>query len=281
MLDVHNVQINDVSADGRFAAISSGTLRARLGIDNSRFGDPSYIAPGASDSWIVDTQSGQRQRVTEKSQARNFRFSPDGSKLAFHVLENGEFVIKLCENGRVRAVKVPAGKVADETTEIAWTANGELIVGLRDAGWRAKSHQAFEAETKAPVVFHSSKEPFLAWIGLRRLAADRTIAVLDANTGQAREIAAPALRNQARVTADAGFLITHDDIEKKTDYDSLGMPASRIQVRPVTGSAKPHTILASSKDAQLTWSRNTRFYAFAKKDASVWFGSVEDESLAS
>src|ERR1700733_1472799 len=74
MLDVQNVQINDVSANGRFAAISSGTLRGRLGIDNSRFGDPSYIAPGAADSWIVDTQSGQHQRLAEKSQTRGMRF---------------------------------------------------------------------------------------------------------------------------------------------------------------------------------------------------------------
>jgi len=202
MLDVHNVQVADLSADGRYAAVTTSTLRGRLGIDNTRFGDPSYIAPGSTDVWVIDTKSGQRQAVVQKSQTRNLRFSPDGSKLALQVLENGEFVIKLWENGRLRAAKVPSGKVADESTELAWTQNGaELITGLRDAGWRAKSHQAFEAETKAPIVAHSSKEPFLHWIGLRRLASDRTVVALDPNTGQAREIAPAALRNQARVTA--------------------------------------------------------------------------------
>jgi len=277
MLDVQNVQVADVSADGRFAAVTTSTLRGRLGIDNSRFGDPSYIAPGSTDVWIIDTKSGQRHAVIQKAQTRNLHFSPDGSKLALLVLENGEFGIKLWENGRLRAAKVPSGKVPDETADLAWTTSGELITGLRDAGWRAKSHQAFEAETKAPVVFHSTKEPFLAWIGLRRLASDRTVVALDPATGQAREIAPAALRNQTRVSANGDYVVTYDDIEKKTDYENLGMSDSRVEVRAVANASKPHVILASSRDGQITWSRNTRFYAFAKKDNSVWFGSVEDE----
>ncbi len=277
MLDVQNLQISDLSADGRFAVVTRMSLRGRLGVDNTRFGDPSYMAPAASDVWIVETASGRLQPVAAKSQTRNLRFSPDGTKLALHILESGEFALKLWENGRMRTAKLPLGKVPDETTEIAWAPSGELITGLRDAGWRARSHQVFEAETKAPVVFHSSKEPFLAWIGLRRLAADRTVVALDPNTGQARELAPAALRNQSRVTARGDFLITYDDIEKKTDYENLGMSNSRVEIRPVSGSTKPRVLLASSKEAQITWSRNTRYYAFAKKDNSVWFGSVEDD----
>ncbi len=277
MLDVQNVQVADVSADGHSAAVTISTLRGRLGIDNSRFGDPSYIAPASADVWVINTKTGQRQSVIQKAQTRSLHFSPDGSKLALLVLENGEFAIKLWENGRLRAAKVPSGKVPDETADLAFAPTGELIVGLRDAGWRAKSHQAFEAETNAPIVVHSSKEPFLQWIGLRRLASDRTVVALDVNTGQARELAAPALRNQTRVTADGAYLVTFDDIEKKTDYENLGMSDSRVEARSTAADARPHVILASSKDAPITWSRNSRFYAYAKKDGSVWFGGVEDE----
>jgi hypothetical protein len=44
MLDVANVTVADVSADGHWIAATSSSLRDRIGIDNSRFGDPTYIA---------------------------------------------------------------------------------------------------------------------------------------------------------------------------------------------------------------------------------------------
>ena len=40
LLDVANVNIVDLSDDGRWLAVTSGSLRDRIGIDNHRFGDP-------------------------------------------------------------------------------------------------------------------------------------------------------------------------------------------------------------------------------------------------
>ena len=49
LLDVTNVNIADLSTDGRWLAATSGSLRDRIGIDNHRFGDPTYIAPSLVD----------------------------------------------------------------------------------------------------------------------------------------------------------------------------------------------------------------------------------------
>ncbi|HMY74230.1 MAG TPA: hypothetical protein PLQ88_20595, partial [Blastocatellia bacterium] len=40
LLDVTNVSVADVSADGRWLVALTSGLRDRIGIDNSRFGDP-------------------------------------------------------------------------------------------------------------------------------------------------------------------------------------------------------------------------------------------------
>ncbi|MEO8026231.1 MAG: prolyl oligopeptidase family serine peptidase [Bryobacteraceae bacterium] len=277
LLDLANVQVADLSADGRFAAVTTMTLRGRLGIDNSRFGDPTYIAPGSGDLWRIDTQSGQRQLILEKSQTRNIRFSEDGLRLAIYVVENGEFVLKIWERGQLHSAKLPAGKIIDETSEPVWS-GANLIVGLRDAAWRARAHQAFEALTSAPIVVQSSKDPFLSWIALRLMSAERSVVLLNPATGQATELAPSGLHNQYHVTEDKRFLITYDDILKKTDYDHLGLGESRVEVRALADpSAKPRTLLASTKDSTPIWSRNSRFYAFAKKDGSIWFGGIEDE----
>src|SRR4051812_13872161 len=117
MLDVANLQISELSPDGRSAVGTTTSLRGRLGIDNSRFGDPTYVAPGAADVWLIDTRSSQRSRIIDKGQIRGARFSPDGSKLALRVLEGGEFVPKIWAGGRMHPVKLPSGKVADESGE--------------------------------------------------------------------------------------------------------------------------------------------------------------------
>lgn len=69
LLDVANVNIADLSDDGKWLAVTSGTLRDRIGIDNHRFGDPTYIAPSAVEVLIVDTH---------KPPGRKSFFPPNG-----------------------------------------------------------------------------------------------------------------------------------------------------------------------------------------------------------
>src|ERR1700752_2436978 len=87
LLDVANVNIADLSDDGKWLAATSGTLRDRIGIDNHRFGDPTYIAPSVVDVWIIDTQTAKAQKLfTSKRQVRGMQWSPDGTRLAFLVV---------------------------------------------------------------------------------------------------------------------------------------------------------------------------------------------------
>src|SRR5262245_18088643 len=63
VLDVATVTVGDLSADGKWLAATSGSLRDRIGIDNSRFQDPSYVAPSVSDVLIIETASGRTQKI--------------------------------------------------------------------------------------------------------------------------------------------------------------------------------------------------------------------------
>src|SRR5437868_15259261 len=79
LLRVANVGIADISADGRWAAVTVSTLEDRIGIDNHRFGDPTYIAPNKMDLVILDTQSGASVKVfPERAQVRRIKRSQDG-----------------------------------------------------------------------------------------------------------------------------------------------------------------------------------------------------------
>lgn len=55
MLDVENVYISDLSNDGIWLAATSASLRDRIGFDNHRFGDPTYLVYALADVWIINT----------------------------------------------------------------------------------------------------------------------------------------------------------------------------------------------------------------------------------
>ena len=54
--DVH-IDIEDVSKDGRWVALSVQTRREGLGVDASRYGDPTYVAPALGEFELIDATS--------------------------------------------------------------------------------------------------------------------------------------------------------------------------------------------------------------------------------
>ncbi len=87
LLDVANINLADLSDDGRWLAATSGSLRDRIGIDNHRFGDPTYVAPALVDVLIIETQTARAQRPFQgKKQVRSLKWSPDASRLALLIL---------------------------------------------------------------------------------------------------------------------------------------------------------------------------------------------------
>ena len=80
VLSVRSVNVGDVSDDGRWAVVTTASLRDRLGTDQSRFGDPTYTGPSVAEIAVIDTRTGEaRVLFGEKRQARAFAWSPDGS----------------------------------------------------------------------------------------------------------------------------------------------------------------------------------------------------------
>lgn len=274
LLNVANLRIEGLSDDGRFAAVASGRLRDRLGIDNHRFGDPTYVAPQREDLWVIDTQTGDRTRVFEdRRQIRGLAWSP-GAKYLAAIAVNGdrqELVLWDRAARRGNAVALPPGRAIDGTAELQW-AGDRLVVSLRAGDWAQRAAAEFRALTAAPVVVQSSKEPFLSWIALRRTGSERAVWSYDARGGAWKELAADAKRPAYKITEDGAALVLTEDIAAKTDYDSLGQPESRIDVVGADGKAR--TILKSTKGISLQWSRDVRTYAYAK-DGAVFVGTIE------
>ena len=279
MLDVANVNIADLSDDGRWLAATSSSLRDRIGIDNHRFGDPTYIAPSVADVWIIDTQTGKAQKLfPARQQVRGLKWSPDGSRLAMFVLKSGAFepVIWNRNTGKFVDPNLPSGKQAADNSEFEWSGDGtRLLIGLRAESWQKKAAERFKYETAGPVVVHSSKEPFLAWEDLRRLSTNRSLAVYDIKSGQLRELIPETKLASYDLAEDGSFITYAEDITKKTDYDVIGGTENQIHLIPAAGGER-RTIVKSTKGINVIWSRDRRTYSYAK-DGNIFIASVNDK----
>jgi len=237
LLDVKNFSVADLSDDGRWIAATAGSLRDRIGIDNYRFGDPTYIAPALTEVWIIDTQTAKAQALfPDKRQVRALKWSPDGTRLALLALKQNIFEPMIWERvtGKWQTVTPPRSKFVADNSELSWTPAGDqLLTMLRSEDWLKEAQANFEAETKAPIVVHSSKEPFLAWEDLRRRATIRSLSAYDLKTGQTREIVAQTKISSYDLSEDGSFITYNEDITKKTDYDVIFGSENQVQFKPV------------------------------------------------
>ncbi len=278
MLNVRNITLADLSPDGKFAAALSSSLSDRIGIDNHRFGDPTYIAPALTEVLVIETQTGKTQKIfPTRRQVRALKWSPDGSRLAMMLLEGDTYNPTIWERATntFRAVALPYDQRVADNSELEWSPDGtQLLMFMRRADWRNRAGERFKALTAAPVVVLSGKEPFLAWEDLRRMANTRSLVSYEIKTNRMRELIAETKLNSVIPAEDGSFVIYAEDITPKTDYDTIGGVENRIQLLPSGGA--PRTLIKSTKGINPIGSRNGRSYAYAK-DGNLFFATIDDK----
>jgi hypothetical protein len=279
LLDVVSLNIADFSEDGKWIVATSSTLRDRIGINNQRFGDPTYIAPALAEILLIEAQTGKTQKVfANRRQVRGLKLSPDAAYLAMMILEGDAFkpVVWERKTGVLTNFTLPHGKIFADNSEFEWSADSkEVLLSLRNAEWNRKAAERFTSLTSAPIVVLSGKEPFLAWEDLRRMANMRSLAVYNIKTFQLREVVADSRINSYDLSEDGSFITYSEDLTKKTDYDTIGGSDNQLQLIQASGGA-PRTLIKSTKGLNLIWSRDNRRYAYSK-DGNLFFASIEDK----
>ena len=287
-LDVVAYTLQDLTTDGRFAAATSSTRRDALGVDYRRDGDPTYIRPAAARLWVIDTRDGSaRPVIPEKRNVRLARWSPDGGRLAFFVLDqtSGTYAPLVWERGtgRITTVRVPDGRYAAENSELKWSADGKrLLFALHTIAWRKAAQDSFAAFTRGPVFVQASNDPFLAWDGLRRAANVRSVVAYELATGQLVEVLPEAMVASWDVTDDGSTVTYSEDITKKTDYDVIFGSENRLMARalacaPAQRCAAPRPLMPSLKGATLVWAEDGSRYAYSK-EGRVYVASLIDSA---
>jgi dipeptidyl aminopeptidase/acylaminoacyl peptidase len=276
VLGVRSAGVGDVSRDGRWAVITSAALRDRIGVDNGRYGDPTYVSPSLAEISVVDTRTGQSRKLfPDRRQARSFSWSPDGSQLAFLLRDGDRYQLTLWERerGRLRTPALPSNRVIADNAPLDWSADGKaLLLTLRTSDWEKSAHERFVQETEAPVVVNSSEDPFLNWESIRRLSSRAIPALYHADTGRFEELMPETMLGNVDMTADGAALVFERDITKKTNYEEIFGRENELLLRPVAGG-EPKTLMKTTKGATFRWSGDGRSYVYAK-EGKTFFGTV-------
>lgn len=283
VLDVYEVDIEALSEDGRWLAVSTASLRDRIGIDNYRYGDPTYVRPSVSEVWVIDTRRGGRSMVfPEKRQVEAMAWSPDGSELALVVKGNEAFELVVWErvSGDLRRLDLPperlisvGGRVG---ADIVWTPDGRtLLVPLHSYAWRDEARARFLELTEGPIVVLSSEEPFLAWDAVRNLSSRRFLAAIDVSGGPTREILSEGSLLSYDLAEDGSFITYEADIAEETSYERNRRSETQVRLIQLDG-ADVRVIIESTNDIRPIWSEDGRHYAYSK-GGDIFFSSVDDE----
>jgi dipeptidyl aminopeptidase/acylaminoacyl peptidase len=277
VLSLRGARVAAASPDGGTALIALSTLRDRVGRDNSRFGDPTYVAPSVASYRMVDTSTGEARPFFDgPRQAASFTWSPDGSRIAFLDRAGDAYRLNIheVERNRSRTVSLPADRVVMEDATLQWSADGrQLLFTMRTNEWHERARQRFLAEVDGPIVVRSSEEPFLSWEEIRRLSLEQIPALYDVASNRVEEILPASRLGSVTLTADATYLVYQEDRTDSTSYEQIFGRKNRLIVRPV-GPGESRTLFEDMEGITMRWSGDNRSYVYAKENRT-YFGTID------
>jgi dipeptidyl aminopeptidase/acylaminoacyl peptidase len=278
LLDINTTSVADLSSDGKWLVMTQSVRRDGLGVDFSRDGDPTYLRGSPVQLIVVDTKTlAQRPVFRTKMLVRGVTWSPDATRLAMIVTENGVQQIEVWDRatGKTTAAKIPAGQYVAETSELRWSDDGKtLAFALRSEAWKAKAKKRFDELTKGPIVVLDGNDDFLEWDGMNRINEERSIAAWDLASGTIKTLHPEGLIGQWTLSKDGSALTTQEDVTKKTDYDVIGGREFKL-VTQSTGGGASRTLFPTLKNTQVLWADDGQRYVYTR-DGRVYVGSIAD-----
>jgi dipeptidyl aminopeptidase/acylaminoacyl peptidase len=268
-LNLRSVRIEDVSRDGRWIAITVRVRRDALGVDNSRYGDPTYVTPSVAEFQLIDATTGQARPILPgKVQVRGATFTKDGSKLAFYLQKGDDWAIEVTDvaANRTRAIAAKTTKQVASNAPLEWAPDGSAVLTtLRPDGWAANARAAFLHMTDGPIVVQDTREPFLSWDAVRNLNDRQVPAIVTLESGAVREILPDTPMRGAQFAPDGSYLVYTTAEPKKTSYDNNSGTAYGVFRLSLAAGAHPDTLMKPA-ERRITPRWNDSATAFAWAD---------------
>ena len=221
-LDVRTPGIAAVTADGARVAVTLTSRRDRTDVDHQRFGDPTYISPVSTRLMVVDTRTGSPTWVqAELAQLRGYAWSPDGGRLAYFMVEDGEYRLRIFDavTSASRTIALRTDREIASSSPLVWSPDGaRVLLGLRPAGWAEEARAAFHSLTDAAVIVQDSRNDFLAWDRVRNLANRQETVLVSVADGTVRDVLSEVTPVDPGFSEDGSYITFSTATRTKTSY---------------------------------------------------------------
>jgi len=273
-----SMRVEDVSHDGQWIAATRSTRSDRGPQDYYRYGDPTYIAPFCAEAVVIDSLSGEQTRLfPKKQQIRALTWSPDGSQLAFFLMEDRDYCLCIWhrESGRLERIAPLKFKPAADNSSLAWSPDGRrLLLSLRAEGWKDASRRLFSTLTEGPIIVHDAEAAFLPWDDLRNRRRLQVPAVFEPKTKTWFEPLPEMPLQSLRWAGDGVRILFERDISEKTDYEVIGGTTNRMEMWDMQ-SGKSRILMDNYKQRRFQWSDDNTRLAWSEK-GDVFAMGIDD-----
>jgi len=222
MLEVENTNITGVTDDGQFVAVSSSSSRDRLGIDHFSFGDPTYVQQRTSRLYVLNTENGKQNEVTDgPTVIQNSAWSPDNKTLAVIMMDDQRVTLRMYDanRDRLREFNPKTDLEIASNTDLNWTPDGTgLILSLRADGWRTKADSMYTAINDGPIVIQNSENDFLAWDRVWMQNEQSVLAMVTIDSREVTELTDEVMIESLNIPDDGSFVAVTQEFPLKTNY---------------------------------------------------------------
>ena len=278
-LNIRTAQIADVSADGRWVALTIRVRRDALLVDNARYGDPTYVSPAPAEFQLIDATTGKAIAILPgKPQVRGTTFTKDGKQLAFFVqgADNATLSVYDVAAAKVRAVALKTAKQVASNSPLIWAPDGRsVLVTLRPDGWAAAARAAFVNLDQGPITVQDTKEPFLSWDRVRNMSDQQIPAIVTLADGAVRELLGVTPLGGGgggggrgggagvEFTPDGASIVYATSEPKKTTYDNTGGSDFGLFKLALAAGAKPDTLVKpTERRVAARWNKAMTAFAY-------------------
>jgi dipeptidyl aminopeptidase/acylaminoacyl peptidase len=281
-LNVRASRIEDVSTDARWIALTVRVRRDALGVDNSRYGDPTYVTPSPAEFELIDATNGQtRSILSGKVQVRGATFTKDGSKLAFFVQKGDDWAIDVYDvaTNKVRQVAAHTSKQVAANSPLSWAPDDKSVfVTLRPEGWAAVARAAFVHITEGPIVVQDARESFLSWDAVKNYGEQQIPAIVTVGDGAVRELLPETPIRGAQFSPDGSYLVYSTAQPRKTSYDNASGTEYGVFRLHLAANGKLDT-LVKPVERRMTpkWNESATAFAYADR-GDVFVRSLSADS---
>ena len=283
MLKVENTNITGVTDDGLFVAVTSSSSRDRLGIDHFRFADPTYVQQRTSRLYVLNTESGEQNEVTDRPTViQTSAWSPDNRTLAVILMDNQRVTLQMydAEQDRLRELKPRTDLEIASNTDLTWTPDGSgLILSLRAEGWRAKADSMYRAINDGPVVIQDSEEDFLAWDRVWMQNDQSVLALVTTGSRQVTELTDEGVIASLNIPEDGSFVAVTQEFPLKTDYTRSddASESMMVTINLNEPALRDTLITRTEKPLDLDWDPAGTTWAWAD-EGKVFIRHIADTS---